>query len=92
MVVCVRIRDSKGNDISNNCLITSDYSEYGDILKIQLLDETHFKDNFYDDDIYLLKDLVEEKIKYGDYVPKIRKLMEVYDKLEKLLKENSINE
>ena len=92
MVISVRITDNKGNDITNQYLITSDSSPYGDSLMIQALSEVPFKEVIHEDDIYLLKGLLEEKIKYGDYVHKIRKLLEVYDKLEKLLEENSINQ
>ena len=91
MVISVRIKDNKGNDISNQYVITSDSSPYGDRLVIRALDEVPFRDVINEDDIYLLKSLLEENIKYGDSIPVVRKMLEVYDKLEKLLEENSIN-
>ena len=92
MGICVRIKDNKGNDITNEYKIIQDCSPYGDRLVISALNEVPFKEVIHEDDIYLLKGLLEEKIKYGDYVPTVRKMLEVYDKLEKLLEENSINQ
>ena len=91
MAISVKIKDNNGNDISNQYVVTSDSSPYGDRLVIRALDELPFKDFINEDDIYLLRNLLEEKIKYGDYVPVVRKMLEVHDKLEKLLEENSIN-
>lgn len=92
MKYCIIIRDSNGKDISNHYRITPDYSVCGDTITIQLLDESHFRDAINVDEIYLLMSLLEKAIEYGDSVPKIRKMLEVFDKLEKLLEKNSINE
>ncbi len=87
----IRLIDSKGKNIADNYKITTQEWECDTQITIQLLDDLPLKEVMFRDDISLLMDLLEDKIKYGDYVPKIRKMLELYDKLEKLLKENSIN-
>lgn len=81
------------------------YDSDGEVITVEDVDWIHTNDwrtvevhlkkdsvRFSDDEIELLRNLVMSKIEDGAYLHLVRKYLVLFDKLEKNLEENSVNE
>ena len=86
MPVVVRLIDVDGNDIPYDRMSakpTYINGEETDVFTLQLLDELT---NVTDAELNIIRELIEEKLKYGNDVDISRMLLELYDKIDKLIK------
>jgi len=96
MGVILNVIDENGNGIPFNrikvtgCNYTSFEKNGCDEITVQIFDK---KDIFTIEDLRYLKWLLGEKLKYGgNTVTEMRKYAEIYEKIEKELEENNINQ
>ena len=86
MPVVIRLIDVDGNDIPYDrisALPNIINGEETDVFTLQLLGELT---NVTDAELNIIRELIEEKLKYGNDVDISRMLLELYDKIDKLIK------
>ena len=86
MPVVVRLIDVNGNDIPYDRMSakpTYINGEETDVFTLQLLGELN---NVTDTELELIKELIEKRLEYGEYIDTSRMLLELYDKIDKLIK------
>ena len=86
MPVVVRLIDVDGNDIPYDRMSaepTYINGEKTDVFTLQLLGELT---NVTDTELRIIKELIKDRLKYGNDVDVSRNLLELYDKIDKLIK------
>ena len=86
MPVVIRLIDVDGNDIPYDRMSakpTYINGEETDVFTLQLLSELT---NVTDTELELIKELIEKRLEYGEYIDTSRMLLELYDKIDKLIK------
>ena len=86
MPVVVRLIDVDGNDIPYDRMSaepTYINGEKTDVFTLQLLGELT---NVTDTELRIIKELIKDRLQYGNDVDVSRNLLELYDKIDKLIK------
>ena len=85
MPIVIKLIDIDGNDIPYERIsVLPNYfnDEKCDVYTIQLLGELS---NVSDSELYLIKELIEKRLEYGENIDASRMLIELWDKIDKLI-------
>ena len=85
MPLVIRLIDVDGNDIPYERLSVLPHcinDEKCDVYTLQLLGELT---NVSDSELYLIKELIEKRLEYGENIDASRMLIELWDKIDKLI-------